>query len=55
MAFWFSLGEHQKAIGYYEQALAAFEKRLGKNHPNTKVVSDNLADVKRQLANSATH
>jgi tetratricopeptide (TPR) repeat protein len=39
---WDSLGEYQKAIGLYEQALAIFNKTLGQDHPYTQTVAGNL-------------
>ncbi|WP_141699202.1 tetratricopeptide repeat protein, partial [Candidatus Thiosymbion oneisti] len=40
---WKALGEYEKAIGYLEQALAVFERMLGPEHPNTRIVRQNLA------------
>ncbi|OQY02505.1 MAG: hypothetical protein B6I26_00530 [Desulfobacteraceae bacterium 4572_130] len=39
---WHSLGKYEKGIKYYEQALKVFEKLLGKDHPSTKTVKNNL-------------
>lgn len=47
---WDALGEYHKSIGYYEQALAIFEARLGGEHPNTRTVRENLEVLKAQLA-----
>lgn len=44
-----TLGQYDKAIGYYELALASFIKILGPNHPNSKIVADNLAAAKRRF------
>ncbi len=49
-----SLGEHKKAIEYYELALATFENKLRHDHPSTKTVQASLADVKAKRAHSDT-
>ena len=41
-----ALGQYNKAIEYYQQALANLQKSLGPEHPNTKTVANNLADAK---------
>ena len=44
------LSKEQKfseAIEYYEKAYEVFKKVLGDDHPNTKVVKDNLDLVKK--------
>ncbi|MBF0539415.1 MAG: tetratricopeptide repeat protein, partial [Nitrospirae bacterium] len=46
---WKSLGEYRKAIGYIEKALAIFEIKLGKEHPDTKNVQKNLEAVRAKL------
>ncbi|WP_292989280.1 tetratricopeptide repeat protein [Nitrosomonas sp.] len=51
-AAWNALAEHHKAIAYYEQALPVFEKFLGKDHPNTKIVQDNLDKARAALNES---
>ncbi len=48
---WSSLGEYQKAIDYLELALATIEEFLGKDHPNTKIVQDNLDSAHAELNN----
>ena len=40
---WHALGQHEKAIGYYELALPVLEKKLGVDHPSTKKAAENLA------------
>ena len=45
--------QYQKAIEYYELALATMEKVL-KNHPNTEVFRNNLAIAREKLAETAT-
>jgi tetratricopeptide (TPR) repeat protein len=40
---WDSLGQYDKAIEYFELALATFKKVLGVDHPSTKTVAGNLA------------
>jgi tetratricopeptide (TPR) repeat protein len=42
------LGQYDKAIEYYEQALTTFEKVLGADHPSTKTVANNLASAKAE-------
>jgi hypothetical protein len=37
-----TVGDYAGARPLYERALAIFEKVLGKEHPNTKVVRGNL-------------
>jgi len=39
---WLELGEHQKAIGYYEQALAGDLKTYGEDHPTVATRCSNL-------------
>ncbi len=51
---WYSLGEYEKAIGYFEQALDIFKARLGEDHPNTRVVQGNLDAAKAEKAKSAS-
>jgi len=45
----YSLGEYQKAIGYFEQALPTLEKFLGKDHPNTQTVKGNLEAARNKM------
>jgi tetratricopeptide (TPR) repeat protein len=45
-------GEYGKAAPLLERALAIFEKALGKDHPNTKVIAANLAELRKKLAAS---
>ena len=44
-----SKGDYDKAIAYYEQALDILSKRLGRNHPNTETVADNLKEARTKL------
>ena len=37
-----NIGDYNKALEYYYKALKICEKILGKDHPNTKVVSENI-------------
>jgi tetratricopeptide (TPR) repeat protein len=46
---WKALGHYEKAIGYLEQALDALTQSLGKDHPNTKKVAENLESTKNKL------
>ena len=43
---WYSKGQYDQAIAYYEKALALFTKIIGKNHPHTKIVRNNLNRVR---------
>ena len=40
------VAQYDKAIAYYEQALAIFRKRLGDEHPSTKTVASNLESAR---------
>ncbi len=51
---WGSLGEYKKAIGYYGQALAVLEQKLGIDHPYANKARTNLANAKAQLAQTET-
>jgi len=42
---WFSNGEYDKAIGYYEKALTIGLKALGENHPKVATNYNNLGSV----------
>lgn len=44
-----SVGDYAGARPYYEQALAIFEKRLGPEHPNTKIVRGNLQALLEEI------
>jgi hypothetical protein len=52
-AFWLNeivltingLGEHQEAIGYYEQALAIDRAVYGDNHPDVAIDLNNLGSA----------
>ena len=46
---WKAKGEYDKAIGYYEKSLAIFTQRLGKTHPNTRTVQENLDILKSKI------
>jgi tetratricopeptide (TPR) repeat protein len=46
-----SLGQYEKAIDYYQQALASLQKRLGPDHPNVMTVAANLAVAKGKQEN----
>jgi tetratricopeptide (TPR) repeat protein len=50
---WDSLGEYPKAIEYLDKALRVFNRKLGKDHPNTKIVSDNLQSALQALKANA--
>ncbi|MEE8059963.1 MAG: tetratricopeptide repeat protein [Pseudomonadales bacterium] len=43
------LEEYEKAIGYFEQAIAVLEKELGSDHPSTKKVVDILERIKADV------
>ena len=45
---WISLGDFQKAIVNFEEALAIFRGALPKGHPNIRQVEANLAEAKKQ-------
>jgi hypothetical protein len=45
-----NLDKYEKAIGYYEDALAIFTERLGAEHPHSAHVSKNLEEAKNALA-----
>jgi len=47
---WDNKGEYDRAIEYYSQSLVILQKRLGDNHPNTKMVKKNLRNVRKQQA-----
>ena len=47
---WNSLGQHQKAIGYYELALPTLIDKLGPDHPNSVLGSNNLEVAREALA-----
>jgi hypothetical protein len=42
-------GRYAEAAPLLERALAIFEKALGKDHPNTKVIAANLAELRKKL------
>ena len=42
-----TLGFYESALGYLKQALVTFEQRLGKDHPHTKGVRENMASMSR--------
>ena len=44
-----NLGEYQKAIEYYDKALQIRKDKLGENHPDTKIVMDNIRIAKSNL------
>jgi len=44
-AFYKSQGDYEQAKPLYEHALAIIEKTFGSNHPNTKIVRENLATL----------
>ncbi|RIK77658.1 hypothetical protein DCC62_09130 [candidate division KSB1 bacterium] len=46
---WDALGEHQKAVGYYEQALAIDRAVYGDNHPSVARELNNLGTVWQEL------
>ena len=48
LVYW-KLGEYQKAIEYYDKALQIWKDKLGENHPNTKIVMDNIRIAKSNL------
>jgi tetratricopeptide (TPR) repeat protein len=37
-----SMGDYDRSLPLYEDAVSLFEKLLGHDHPNTKVVQGNL-------------
>jgi len=41
------LGETGKALDFFEQALAIYEKLYGKEHPDTKIIKGNLEKILR--------
>ena len=45
---WDSKGDYDKAIEYYEQAFEIHNNVFGSNHPDTKFVSDNLNQAKKE-------
>ena len=44
----YTLGDYQKALDYFEQALAVFKRVLGEQHPNSQVVQDNMDAAQAQ-------
>ena len=42
-------GDHRLALEYLSKSLAIREKVLGPIHPNTKIVRDNIEDVKQEM------
>ena len=52
-AAWANKGEYDKAIGYFEQALAVFSNKLGPDHPSTKTVQASLDQVRAKAKAAA--
>ncbi|NKB61359.1 MAG: tetratricopeptide repeat protein [Gammaproteobacteria bacterium] len=48
---WYSKGEYDRAIEYYERALETFSQVLGSDHPSTKTVLNNLQAVRQGKVN----
>jgi len=46
---WDGKGEYDKAIEFYNRALKIFIDILGENHPNVRVVKDNLEFIKKKI------
>ena len=44
---WDALGEYQKAIEFYNKALAIFMDFFGPDHPSTKTVAGNIEYVQQ--------
>lgn len=49
-----TLGHYAEAIDYYELALSCFEKKLGPDHPSTKIVSQNLLSARTSEKQKST-
>ena len=43
-------GEYDRAIEYHTKSLAIMQATLGEDHPNSAVVSNNLARARKQCA-----
>ncbi|MHC1756201.1 MAG: tetratricopeptide repeat protein [Methanosarcina sp.] len=39
------MGKYEKALPLYKRALEIIEKTLGTNHPNYKIIKNNLEDL----------
>ena len=49
---YYSQGNYEKALDYYEKALKIFEEKLGSEHPYTKSVRGNLEETKKALTSN---
>lgn len=46
---YYTLGEYHKAIEFYNKALKIFKPMLGENHPHTRIVKNNIEELKEKL------
>ncbi len=49
---YFSLGEYNKALDYYERSLKIRLAVLGENHPRTRSIIENIEFIKETLGES---
>ncbi|MBR0046225.1 MAG: tetratricopeptide repeat protein [Bacteroidaceae bacterium] len=46
---YYSQGNYTKAFDYFSKSLAILEKVLGEDHPNTKIVKENIESLKQKM------
>ncbi|MBF0465304.1 MAG: tetratricopeptide repeat protein [Nitrospirae bacterium] len=54
LAYYYHLGNYEKAIPLFKQSLSIYEEKLGVNHPYTKGTRDSLKRAEEKLAGSGT-